>query len=142
MTRRHRASVVCVAHQHLLVVHLRDPLSGTTFHVVPGGAIEPGESAAVAAARETHEETGLAVQVDEASEIVATYRFLWNGTDYETTTHFFRASPVAPGPVLSPLVPAVEPEPYQLGALWLPLSSAERLLSFHDAIWQATQALL
>lgn len=142
MTRRLRASAVCVAHGHLLVVHLRDPASGATFHVVPGGAIEASESAADAAARETYEETGLAVNVDETRAVVATYPFFWNGVLYETTTHFFSAVPAQPQPALPLLVPAAAPAPYQLAALWLPLTSAERLLSFHDAIWQATRALL
>ena len=66
---RIRASAVCVVHEHLLVVRLRDPATGAILHFIPGGKVEPGERPAHAAAREVLEETGLEVGIDEASEL-------------------------------------------------------------------------
>src|SRR5690606_29243378 len=62
--RRLRASTVCVNDSALLCVRLRDPSSGVVRLFVPGGAVDAGETPAQAAARETHEETGYAVEVD------------------------------------------------------------------------------
>jgi 8-oxo-dGTP diphosphatase len=36
---------------------------GRTYHVLPGGEVEPGETAVEAAARETYEELGLIVRI-------------------------------------------------------------------------------
>ncbi|PKH41916.1 ADP-ribose pyrophosphatase YjhB, NUDIX family [Nocardioides alpinus] len=44
----------------LLLINGRDPRSGDTHWYPVGGGIEPGESLQEAAAREAHEETGLA----------------------------------------------------------------------------------
>lgn len=46
-------------HDHLLLVHSRDPSTGNDCWYPVGGGIEPGESLQEAAARETYEETGL-----------------------------------------------------------------------------------
>jgi 8-oxo-dGTP diphosphatase len=44
----------------LLVRHERD---GESYHLLPGGGVEPGETIAAALAREVHEETGLLVDI-------------------------------------------------------------------------------
>jgi mutator protein MutT len=59
----------------------------------PGGKVEPGETAAEAAARECLEETGLAIEVGPAYELVE--------HEYEHASlrlTFFACSPVAPLP--------------------------------------------
>jgi 8-oxo-dGTP pyrophosphatase MutT (NUDIX family) len=61
---RHRASVVCETEGHLLLVRLRDPTTKAVHFYPPGGGIEPGESPAQTAERETLEETGLQVRVE------------------------------------------------------------------------------
>lgn len=122
------------------MVRLRDPVSGVILHFVPGGAVEAGEQPAAAATREALEETGLVVEVDEASELVARYPFRWAGQDYDTTTHFFRAR-VSEGSTLPDVAPIGQPAAYQLGALWVPLEDAEAFLSFHPVIWRSTLSL-
>jgi len=141
MIERQRASAVCVVLQHLLVVRLRDPLSGSVYHFVPGGAVEPGERPAVAAARETLEETGLEVRIDETSEVVGRYPFHWAGQTYDTTTHFFRAQPVHGSSGLPALATRDTPA-YQLAALWTPIEQAATLMAFDANIWRFTAALL
>ena len=60
---------------------------------MPGGAIEPGESAAAAAQRETEEETGLVVEL--TARLGTFRRSGWLGG----TVHLYRAVPVAGRPV-------------------------------------------
>src|SRR5262245_50329253 len=67
--RRIRASVVCVYRAQLLCVRLRDPLTRIDRLFVPGGEIEPGETAAAAAYRETLEETGYQVEIAQDSQL-------------------------------------------------------------------------
>lgn len=134
---RHRASVVCVHDRRLLCVRLRDPRTGVTRLFVPGGAIEPGETAAGAAERETLEETGYAVCVDPGSELVAGYRFVWAAEAIDCTTHFFRARLRAPEQPAG----AVADADFNLGTVWLPLDELEAALGFHAEILAAVRAL-
>src|SRR5258706_515100 len=90
--RRERSSVICRWEDRLLVVWAEDPGSRRRYALVPGGAIEQGETAVEAAARETIEETGYAVVVDEESELVREYPFEWGGKMFDCVTHFFRAT--------------------------------------------------
>lgn len=138
MVRRIRACAVCVSNEHVLAVRLRDPVSAVEFCVVPGGMVEPGETEAEAAAREAFEEAGIRVLVDAQSPVIARYPFVWAGRAHDVTTHFFPAVPADPGLAL-PLVGPRPGEPdHQLGALWIPLASAEESLGWNAAIWTAT----
>jgi ADP-ribose pyrophosphatase YjhB (NUDIX family) len=139
---RIRASAVCVVDEHLLVVRLRDPATGAILHFIPGGKVEPGERPAHAAAREVLEETGLSVLVDEPSELVGHYPFVWGGERYAVTTHFYRATPACAFPGLPELAPSAAAAAYQLAALWVPRADVESLLSFDQNIWRFTRALL
>ncbi|MDB4937012.1 MAG: cytosine deaminase [Labilithrix sp.] len=133
-TSRLRASVVCEAEGHLLVVRLRDPESGVVAVYPPGGGVEPGERPADTARREALEETGLRVRIDPASELVRTYPFCWGGVDYDVTTHYFGASLEDP---FEKVIPKVIDVDYNLGAEWLPVSEALEAMALHPEIASA-----
>lgn len=127
---------MCEAEHQLLLVRLRDPASGVEAFYPPGGGIEPNESPAAAARRETLEETGLAVEVDPTSELVASYPFTWNAIDYDVTTHFFHATTTAR------TLPEIADADYHRGAKWLPLNAALDELAVHPAIAAPVARLL
>lgn len=129
--RRLRASVVCEAEGHLLLVRLRDPVTGVEAVYPPGGGVEDGETPAATARRETLEETGLRVRVDPERVVVDTYPFRWAGVDYEVTTHYFAATLED---AFEPVLPDVIDASYNLGAVWLPADEAMELLAVHPAI--------
>ncbi len=129
---------MCVAEGHLLVVRLRDPVSGVEGIFPPGGAIEAGETAAEAARRETREETGLDVIVHPESEHVERYPFVWAGVAYDVTTAFFAAS--LEGPFAPP--PVVHDADYLLGAVWMPVDEALAAMSVHPDIARAIRVVL
>lgn len=135
--RRLRASAVCVHDGELLCVRLRDPVTGILRLFAPGGAVEPGETPAQAAARETFEETGYRVQPDLGSERIARYPFVWAGENVDCTTHFFRAR--LRGDKRAPA--ATRDADYNEGAVWLPLCQLEDALGFHREIHAALLAL-
>ena len=76
-----RAGVVLITPDGLAAIErVRD---GQTYHVLPGGQVEDGESPAEAARREVYEELGLLVKIRNA---VAVVHF------GDSTQHYFTAS--------------------------------------------------
>lgn len=133
---RLRASVVCEAEGHLLVVRLRDPVTLLEAFFPPGGAVEPKESPPETAVRETLEETGLRVGIVPGADLVDTYPFVWAGVDYDVTTHYFAATLEGP---FTHLIPKVVDAEYNLGAFWLPSAEALDAMSIYPAIASAVQ---
>jgi 8-oxo-dGTP pyrophosphatase MutT (NUDIX family) len=121
----------------MLVVRLRDPLTGFVGLYPPGGGVEPNEPPAETARRETREETGLDVEVDPAVAVVRRYPFTWGGVDFDVTTHFFGARL----PEARPLPEVVDAD-YNLGASWVPVEEALRVLGVHPPIDSAVRAVL
>lgn len=117
---------------------MRDPLSRIARLFVPGGAIEAGETPAIAAAREAFEETGHRVQIDSTSEVVAHYPYEWDGVLVQVTTHFFRGSLVEPDRSPAPVTDAS----YNEGVIWLPVSEVRTALGFHPTILSAIEQLI
>jgi len=65
--------------------------AGQPYWLVPGGGVENDESPRHAAVRETLEETGLRLDLDDDSPEVRVERRRWSfrGTSYDQTNHFF-----------------------------------------------------
>lgn len=133
---RVRASVVCWRGDQLLTVCAVDPVGGATYLFLPGGKIEPGESPAAAAVRETAEETGYAIEVTGDAHI-AEYQFLWAGKNYDCLTFFFR------GRLIDPLRPALEvnDDAYLKGVEWVCGDQVESAFAYHEVILNAIQKL-
>jgi 8-oxo-dGTP pyrophosphatase MutT (NUDIX family) len=137
--KRLRASAVCHAEGYLLVVRLRDPVTGVVALYPPGGAVEPGEAPSETARRETREETGLDVRVMADVTLVETYPFRWAGVDREITTHYFAASLES---AFSLTLPRVVDASYNLGAAWVPLDEALEAMSVNPVIASAVARVL
>jgi len=109
-----RAGIVLLTREGVAAIErVRD---GTTYHVLPGGAVEDGESAAEAARREAHEELGVLVKI---RGLVALVHFGLR------TQQYFLAEPIGgefgtgAGPEMDS--PA-ESEQGSYRAVWLPVS--------------------
>lgn len=122
-----------------MLVRLRDPVSGVEALYPPGGGVEPDETPAETARRETLEETGVRVRVDPRVEIVDDYPFRWAGVDYDITTHYFAATLEDP---FTKALPRVVDADYNLGAVWLPTAEALEALAVHPAIASAVTRVL
>lgn len=133
---RVRTSVVCVHNQKLLAFQAEDPASGKPYVFLPGGLIEPHETAPEAAERETLEETGFRVEVEASSGTDREYAFHWNGKDYDCLTLFYRAR------LTSPLQSPVADAPYHRGVVWIPVDEVRGVFSYHPDILDAILELL
>ncbi|MFJ8673222.1 NUDIX domain-containing protein [Streptomyces sp. NPDC093589] len=119
-------AVVVDQEGRLLLIRHRD--GDQEFHVLPGGRVERGETAAEAACREVREETGLRVSVGE---------LLWvreylperhpahphHRTPVQQLQLYFRAQPVSDG-----TSPATAPDRTQSAVIWHPLRTLSELL--------------
>ncbi len=129
---------MCEAEGRLLLVRLRDPVTGVEALYPPGGGVEPGERPEQTALRETLEETGVPVRIDASNVLVDRYPFTWAGVEYDCTTHYFAASPEAPPTELPKVIDA----DYNLGAVWMPTSEALDAMAVHPAIASAVRRVL
>jgi tRNA(adenine34) deaminase len=120
----------------LLTLRAVDRGSGRHLLILPGGAIEPGESPAAAAIRETREETGYTVSVDEPP-LLREYEYLWSGKIYDCRTHFFRAH------LIDPAAPAeeVHDDDFLLGVEWLAEERIDGEFGSHPIILDAVRQL-
>ena len=123
---RTRAGVICIRDAQMLVIELEDPVTKARYLSLPGGGIEDGETPAIAAAREALEETGYSVTLNEASQRIHEYVFVWAGESYACTTHWFMAT-------TGPDEPAqVDDAPFNLGPSWIPVQEVAGALTYHE----------
>lgn len=75
----------------VLLIHEREYDGPGSYWLTPGGGVEPGESAAEAAVRETREETGFELSLPAGSNPVHADRRLWSfgGHNYDQSNDFF-----------------------------------------------------
>ena len=130
MPARRRSSVVCVRQGKLLLVKARDESVPCEYLFLPGGGIEEGESPAQAAVRETLEETGYRVAVDEETASVAEYDFTWQGRVVGSHTHFFKAWLIDPDEAPK----EVHEDPFVLSVHWEPLHKLDQIVNYHPVI--------
>lgn len=136
--KRTRACAVCVWRDRLLCVQLRDPSTRIARLFPPGGAVEPGETAADAAVRETWEETGYRIRLLARPSVAAHYPYTWNGQHFDVITHFFAAELVDPDAPPA----AVNDASYLEATRWIALQDVAGALGFHRDILAAVLQLL
>jgi len=121
------AAFVVVEHEGRLAV-VRVALSGGAERIdLPGGGLEPGESAAQAAARECGEEAGISVEVGSRITCADHYFVNDSGKSHNTRGQFFVARLLAEAPELK-----VEDD-HSLE--WLEPMDALRALSREAHVW-------
>ncbi|MGJ7514666.1 NUDIX hydrolase [Pseudomonas baetica] len=100
-----RATVICEQHRHILLV--RKPRCRWTL---PGGKVEPGETAAGAAVRELQEETGL-----DADDML----YLMELDTTSTRHHVYEASVIN--------LDQARPQNEIFDCIWFPLDAVQNL---------------
>ena len=90
---RHAGRVVLLDDDDAILLIEVVPASAAPFWLTPGGAIEPGETAREAAARELHEETGITVTPATLQGPVwrREHRFEWDGVVIHQHEEFYLA---------------------------------------------------
>ena len=136
MTSRVRTSVVVIHIDKLLTFRAVDPVSGQQYNFLPGGKIESHETAPEAAVRETREETGYQIQIQESSCVDKEYIFRWAGEDYDCLTLFYR------GQLKNSLQAVVDDAPYNKGVEWIPLENVKTVFNYSAEVLSAVEALL
>ncbi|HIV56421.1 MAG TPA: NUDIX domain-containing protein [Candidatus Stackebrandtia faecavium] len=106
-----RAVAVVVRAGNILVMHRSKP--GTQYFNLPGGGIEPGETAEHACARELREETGL--------DATAIDRFLWTLENRGRLEHYFLVSALTGEPRLGGPEAEICSPTNMYRPTWLPL---------------------
>ncbi len=135
---RQRASVIVVHKNKILGFNAVDPHSGTKYFFMPGGGVEDGESAALAAQRETLEETGYKIRVLEETEFRRKYDFPWNGKINACDTTFYLG--ILDENWHEPT--DVADADYHRGVQWIDVKNVDRIFSYNKDILWAVQKLV
>jgi 8-oxo-dGTP pyrophosphatase MutT (NUDIX family) len=106
-----RAVAVVIRDQRLLVIHRQK--NGTAYVTLPGGGVEPGETAETACVRELQEETGLRGTVEE---------HLLTLSNAGRVEHYFRVDAPAGEPVLGGEEAEANSPTNRYDPAWLPLA--------------------
>lgn len=136
MKSRVRASAIVVHNARLLSFFAVDPSSKREYYFLPGGGIEPDETAPEAAERETLEETGFRITVEPHTSIEREYFFYWDGQDYDCLTIFYW------GKLASPLQDTVNDRDYNKGVAWIPLEQVKDKFGYTAEILSAIEELI
>lgn len=135
---RTRATAIVVNNDQILAFKAIDPHNKKEYFFLPGGAIEPHETADEAAARETEEETGYSVVIDTASCVDKEYKFLWNNEEYDCLTLFYRAHLKSPFQI--PQAQRHKEPDYHKGVQWIPVLQIKEAFNYcpevRDAIFE------
>jgi 8-oxo-dGTP pyrophosphatase MutT (NUDIX family) len=110
----------------VLLIHERID-GGWTHWLTPGGGLEAGETAQVAAVREAWEELGIRLELSADAPEVFTQRrtWSWDGLTYDQTDHFFAAR-VATGLTLRAAAPTALEQQTWLGFRWWSLTELQQ----------------
>lgn len=128
LEKRIRAGCVVERHGAVLMVLLKDPVSGHEFLAPPGGAVEKTETPLDAAIRETLEETGYQVQSRHGVCVTSDYFFVWAGKNYDCqTTHFLCD-------LSSEIQMPVHDASYVLGSYWIALNKITEVLGYNEQV--------
>lgn len=138
MKSRVRSSSVVIHNGKLLCFLAIDPHDQREFYFLPGGEIEADETAPESAVRETFEETGYQIRVEEETSIDQEYEFLWNGEMYNSLTIFYRG--YLTNPLASPK--KVNDASYHKGVIWLPVEEIKNKFSYQKEILDAILELI
>lgn len=138
MPFRTRATAVVIHNEKILTFSAVDPKTQQSYHFLPGGEIEPTETAPECAERECLEETGFRIEVDPTSCQDIEYSFVWNGEKYDCLTLFYRGYLKN---FMQQARSAEEPE-YNRGVVWISVSDAVEIFSYSDEIRDAVLGYL
>ena len=133
---RQRSTILLEDKGRLMLLKMKDPVTEKIHFSLPGGMIEPAESARAAAIRECHEETGY-IPLIISEELTLDYVYLWAEKRIHCRSFFFRARP------LTKVSPKLNQNEWFIQeAAWVERKRAIALLWYHRLVQQAvTKAL-
>lgn len=135
---RKRVSAVVVNRDKILGFEAQDPATGKTYIFLPGGAIERGESLELAAIRETKEETGYTIVINQSFRHFESYDFAWNGVTHHCQTWFLWGVMQPPEQVPSHVFDAS----YNHGVIWTPCHAIDSVFAYHNVVLRAIRSAI
>jgi len=139
MKTKIRSTCLCIDEDRLLLIQMKDPVSGELFWYPPGGKLEAGESAHDAVHREVLEETGSRLKLLNNECVTVEYSAEWCGETYTCVNHTFvgelSCSPEARSRNR-------RSQPYEQEQRWVKFSEIDEYLQFSPELLRSTKEII
>ncbi|MNJ93451.1 tRNA-specific adenosine deaminase [compost metagenome] len=135
---RERATAVILFNNKILGFKGVDPTTQKEYIFLPGGGLEPQESAIECASRESQEETGYRVRLFPETEVEKKYNFDWDGQLWACRTLFYLGTLDEKWHEPLPIQDAA----YNKGVVWVDVKDISKVFNYTPEILAAVQKLL
>lgn len=134
-----RSTCLCINNNSLLLIKMKDPISGLIYWYPPGGKVEKGETPKKAVEREVYEETGSLLNLFSDDFVTVEYSSNWCGEDFYCINYTFIGDLSSTS---EERIVNIRSSVYELEQKWIEFSVLDNYLGFSPKLLATTKEII